>query len=132
MVPDRKHIKEEPYKVPDGYFDGLYLSILENKSEVKPGKGWMTILLHSNSFRISALSLVVIIVSAWFIFQWNGTSEADCVSLACVEESELVIEAVEIDAADLMEYASATLSDSTSNIETNLEEFDESQLLNEL
>ncbi len=123
---------KEPYKVPEGYFDGLYGDILEKKGRI-PEKDWP---MEKFSGRIYAKLTVALVscalITAVIITQVDNTSTAeDCLSLSCIDDAQLLNAAAEVDAATLIDYASSNSSDSTVN-EINLEDIDEDQLLNEL
>ncbi len=121
---------KDPYKVPEGYFDELYTNILQRKSE---GKRERTTFFRLEPVRILSMILVISLVTFGVVRYTSSNNQTEeCVTLACVEETELLNEASLLDDEDLIDYISVSSVDTTNTSDPNLEGIDENELLNEL
>lgn len=128
---DNQENYKNPYKVPEGYFDGLYTDILEKKANEPIVKRiylrpyWSPKVL----IPITAIAICAVLLISRTEPVFNA---ADCKSLSCLDDTELLDAATELDASTLLDYADYNSADSEITNEFDLQEIDESQLLNEL
>lgn len=121
-----KRAKENPYRVPDGYFDQLYDKLVDQKAEKSkvgawwPGKKWAI-----------GLATIILAFGIYGILINTSKSEKECLSLACVDDQTLINAAAQIESITLMEYIKAD-ADTSTHLSVNLEEVDDSALLEEL
>lgn len=121
-----KRAKENPYKVPDGYFDQLYDQIVDQKTEKSkiatwwPGRKWAI-----------GLATVMLASGIYGVLKYTSQQEKECVSLACIDDQTLINAAAQIESTTLMEYIRAD-ADTSTHLSVNLEEVDDSALLEEL
>ncbi len=123
---------EDPFKVPEGYFEVLYAEILNRKTTIRKrhvfgiGNYLWTYRTPSVVFTTCAIFVAVV------IYQFpTDSATMDCVSLTCIDDVQLFNAAVEVDDATLIDYVSAEFSDSTFT-DVTLDDVDEELLLNEL
>ncbi len=120
---DKNWPKENPYKVPENYFDELYLNILEQKSSKTTSVNWRLKAIY-------ATVLALVFVVSLYVFQ-NKPAEK-CINLSCLSDEHIEEIAMKMDANTLIDYAvNQQEREKNEEIEAYLDELDESDLLNE-
>ncbi|MES2629300.1 MAG: hypothetical protein V4616_10080 [Bacteroidota bacterium] len=125
---EKDHI-QEPFKVPEGYFDQLYDSITAAKQE----KATLFQRMRQYTKPVYAVGIpmliLVLIVLGTGLWKVDGVPAKDCIELSCLGDAELEQAAETLDLDAVMDFAAA---DSTFRIEQDLSITEESEYLDEL
>jgi hypothetical protein len=133
--------REEPYKVPEGYFDDLYSNILANKEEKHPvSAAWWKSPVLRWSLVPAAIVLLLLMIPVFNPLKTNTTNttaavaSSECLTVACLTDDELNSLAAEFDLVTLEEFSGEDPADSlySENIDLNEDELIDELLESEL